>query len=281
MLNAMDESPNAPYASRRMRVNGVELNVIVAGEGPDVLLVHGFPDDHTVWRNQIPALVAAGYRVIAPDTRGCGESDMPPREADYAIDRLVADLVGLLDTLGIARVRLVAHDWGAVQAWFFAMRHPERVERYVALSVGHPRAYASGGLVQKLKGYYVLLIQLRGVIEFLVTRFGWALFRLMLRFPSEFPHVRARLSRPGRLTAGFNYYRANLGLLLGRDVSRVKVPVVGIWSDGDIFLAEGQMRGSERYCDGGWRYERVEGANHWLQLTAPERVNALLLQHLG
>jgi pimeloyl-ACP methyl ester carboxylesterase len=97
---------------RRMRVNDVELNVVVQGEGPDVLLVHGFPDDHTVWRNQIPALVDAGYRVIAVDTRGCGESEIKPREGDYAIDKLVADLVALLDALGIAKVRLVGHDWG-------------------------------------------------------------------------------------------------------------------------------------------------------------------------
>jgi pimeloyl-ACP methyl ester carboxylesterase len=99
-------------SSLRMRVNDVELNVVVQGEGPDVLLVHGFPDDHTVWRNQIPALVDAGYRVIALDTRGCGESEIKPRKGDYAIDKLVADLIALLDALGIAKVRLVGHDWG-------------------------------------------------------------------------------------------------------------------------------------------------------------------------
>ncbi|HWI69308.1 MAG TPA: alpha/beta fold hydrolase, partial [Nitrospiraceae bacterium] len=101
--------------NRRIRVNNVELNIVTQGDGPDVLLVHGFPDDHTVWRNQIPALVDAGYRVIALDTRGCGESEIKPCESDYAIDRLVADLAALLDALGIAKVRLVGHDWGAVQ----------------------------------------------------------------------------------------------------------------------------------------------------------------------
>src|SRR5512139_1273380 len=118
----MDGSP------RRMRVNDVELSVLIEGEGPDVLLVHGFPDDHAVWRKQIPALVAAGYRVIAPDTRRCGDSDVPPRVADYRLDVLVSDLLALLDALGIEKVRLVAHDWGAVQGWHFAIRHPERVE---------------------------------------------------------------------------------------------------------------------------------------------------------
>ena len=268
------------FNSRRIVVNGVELNVIVEGEGPDVLLVHGFPDDHTVWRKQIPALVAAGYRVIAPDTRGCGESAIPPKVADYSIDRLVEDLVGLLDALGIQKVRLVGHDWGAVQGWYLAMRHPERVERYMALSVGHPSAYARGGLEQKLRCYYTLLIQFRGLIEFLIKRFDWLLFRMMLRYPEEFPHCQSRLSRPGRLTAGFNYYRANLRLLFPGRLPQVQVPVAGIWSSDDFFLTERQMLGSKKFCDAGWQYHRLEGYNHWLQLAAPEALNPLLLGHL-
>jgi pimeloyl-ACP methyl ester carboxylesterase len=266
--------------SHRVRVNDVELNVVIQGEGPEVLLVHGFPNDHTVWRNQIPALVDAGYRVIALDTRGCGESEIKPREDDYAIDKLVADLAALLDALGIAKVRLVGHDLGALQAWCFAMAHPERVDRCIAMSVGHPAAYVSGGVAQKLKSHYVFGIQLRGLIEFIVTRFDWWLFGLLLHYPAEFRQIRARLSRPGRLTAGFNYYRANLRLLRGKVFPRVKVPVVGIWSDGDIFLTEGQVRASERYCDAGFRYVRIDDANHWLQLTAPEKLNPLLLELL-
>src|SRR5256884_6379961 len=140
--------------SRRMRVNDVELNVVVQGEGPDVLLVHGFPDDHTVWRNQIPALVDAGYRVIALDTRGCGESEIKPCEGDYAIDKLVADLVALLDTLGIAKVRLVCHEFGASQAWYFSMGPTERVDRYIAMSVGDSAPSARGGVAAKSQGHY-------------------------------------------------------------------------------------------------------------------------------
>jgi pimeloyl-ACP methyl ester carboxylesterase len=102
----------------------------------------------------------------------------------------------------------------------------------------------------------------------------------VLHYPAEFQHIRARLSRPGRLTAGFNYYRANLRLMPGKAFPRLKVPVIGIWSDGDIFLTEDQMRASERYCDAGFRYVRIDGANHWPQLTAPEKLNPLLLQLL-
>jgi pimeloyl-ACP methyl ester carboxylesterase len=269
------------FNARRVRVNGLELNVIIEGEGPDVLLVHGFPDDHAVWRKQIPALVAAGYRVIAPDTRGCGDSDLPSRVGDYRVDLLVSDLVGLLDALGIEKVRLVAHDWGAVQGWHFAIGHPERVERYIALSVGHPAAYARGGLEQKLRGYYAVLIQFRHLIEFLVTRFNWWPFRLFAGYPEEFASWIARLSRPGRLTAGFNYYRANLQLLFGQKGEHVKVPVVGIWSSRDRFLVERQMTNSAQYCDAGWTYVRLDGPNHWLQLASPDTVNSLLLQHLA
>lgn len=265
---------------RTLLVNGVECNVIVEGEGPDVLLVHGFPDDHTVWRNQIPALVAAGYRVIAPDTRGCGDTGIPPCVADYHIDRLVADLVGILDALGIEKVRLVGHDWGAVQGWHLAIRHPERVERYIAMSVGHPTAYARGGLEQKLRGFYVFLFQLRGLVELLLTSCNWWLFRLWACHPDEFPFIRRRLARPGRLTAGLNYYRANLGLLFAWHGARVRVPVVGVWSSRDRFLTERQMLKSAEFCAAGWTYVRIDGVNHWAQLADAERVNRLLLEHM-
>jgi pimeloyl-ACP methyl ester carboxylesterase len=198
------------YQGRKIRANNIDMNVVIAGEGPDVLLVHGFPDTHKVWRHVIPALVSAGYRVIAPDTRGCGETEMPTEDSSYHIETLVADLVGLLDVFGIQKVRLVAHDWGAVQAWRFVLKYPQRVDRYAALSVGHPTAYSHGGLAQKLKGYYILLLQLRGLAEFLATRFDWLLFRLMTQYPEEMPEWRRALSRPGRLTTGRNYYRANI-----------------------------------------------------------------------
>lgn len=268
------------FDRRTIFVGDLRLNVIVEGEGPDVLLVHGFPDDHTVWRRQIPALVAAGYRVIAPDTRGAGDSDIAQRVSDYGVATLVRDMIAVLDALKVRRVRLVGHDWGAVIGWHLALLHPERVERYIALSVGHPKAYARGGLIQKLKGYYILLIQLRGLAEWLARVGDWRLLRRVMGDDSEFARVRQRLQRRGRLTAGFNYYRANLGLLLPPPLPNAKVPVVGLFSDGDRFLTEGQMRATAMYCDAGWTYVHVEQANHWLQLSAPARVNSLLIEHL-
>lgn len=269
------------YVGRRISVNGIALKVVIEGQGPDVLLVHGFPDCHDVWREQIPALVAAGYRVIAPDLRGCGLSDAPAQTSAYRVENLVADLKALLDELGVAKVRLVGHDWGSIVGWMFCLAHPQRVDRYVAMSVGHPGAYARASLEQKLKGWYVVFFQLRGLAEWLLKLGHWWLFRTLIRFPSETAQVIARLSRPGRLTAAINYYRANLRLIFRRRWAKAQVPVLGLWSDGDKFLAESQMAASRDLVDAPFRYERVDGANHWLQLTAPDRVNALLLDYLG
>src|SRR3990167_486758 len=139
----------------------------------------------------------------------------------------------------------------------------------------------TGGQVQKLKGYYVLLFQLRGFAEWLLRLGNWKVFGLFTGFPQELSHWRRVLSRPGRLTAGINYYRANLQLILPRSSPRVSVPVTGIFSDGGRFLTERQMLASADYCDAGFRYLRVSGANHWLQLDAPEQVTPLILAALA
>lgn len=268
-------------STHRFAINGTELEVEIAGEGPPVLLVHGFPDCRDVWREQVPALVEAGFCVIVPDLRGCGDSAVPPRVSDYRLEQLVADLVALLDRLGVDRVRLVAHDWGAVIGWQLCLRHPSRVDRFVALSVGHPNAYASAGLAQRWRGWYVLFFQLRGLAEWVLRLRDWWILRRFAGFDREAPRWIERLSRPGRLTAAINFYRANIALAWKRSWPPSVVPTLGLWSDGDRFLVERQMRESSRYVEAPWRYERIEGANHWLQLEAAGRVNALLLDYLA
>lgn len=122
----------------RITTNGITLHVLDEGVGPPVVLLHGFPDSARLWRHQIGALVGAGRRVVAPDLRGFGESDRPTEVAAYRLSTVLADLIGLLDALGLDRVAVVGHDWGAGVAWLFAALHPERVERLAVLSVGHP-----------------------------------------------------------------------------------------------------------------------------------------------
>ena len=267
-------------AGRKLKVNGIDLDVLVTGKGPDVMLVHGFPDDRAVWRKQIPALVAAGYRVIAPDTRGCGESDAPVGQRSYRMQELTADLAGVLDALKIDKVKLVGHDWGALQGWGFCMRYPDRVERFVAMSNGHPLAYATAPWRQRVKGYYVFLFQIPFVMEFLLSRFNWSLFRQMTRHRESKYWIR-RLSRPGRLTAALNYYRANIRMLGQRDYPPVRMPVLGIFSMRDQALVERQMLDTGKIVQGEWQYERLDGVGHWMPIDAPQQVNALLLDFLG
>lgn len=280
-MSRPDAVPPHPAPLQQRQVNGLSMAVQIEGSGPPVLLIHGFPDDHAVWRHQLPALVAAGYNVIAPDLRGCGQTEAPAKVADYRIPTLVADLVALLDDLGIDRARVVGHDWGAVLGWQLAIRHPERVERYVALSVGHPNAYATAGLEQKRKGWYTLMFQWRGVAEWLLTRRDWAFFHRFAFQPTESPHWVARLSAPGRLTAALNYYRANLGTLLFERFPAVRVPVLGVYSSGDRYLTEGQMTASRAHVDADWRYVRLDGPGHWMTLDVPDTVNTLLIDYLA
>lgn len=269
---------------RRMAGDGLSLAVLDEGDGPPVLLLHGFPDSSRLWRHQVPALTGAGLRVIAPDLRGFGESDRPEAVEDYRITRSVADMVAILDGLGIERVRLVGHDWGAGVAWALALIAPQRVERLVVLSVGHPHAVSRPTIEDREKAWYQLLFQFIGVAEGLVSRDDFRLLREFLRGDGDVEHYVEDLARPGALTAALNWYRANLPpareLEPRRPFPPVTVPTLGVWSSRDHYLGEESMRRSGEHVSGPWRYERIDGASHWMVLDAPDRVNALLLDFL-
>jgi pimeloyl-ACP methyl ester carboxylesterase len=268
---------------RRVRGDGIELEVLDEGEGPAVLLVHGFPDSSHLWRHQVPALTGAGLRAIAPDMRGFGASDKPKEIDDYRLTRAVADLVAILDARDVQTASVVGHDWGAAVAWLFAALHPDRVERLVAMSVGHPGAQRRA-IEDREKAWYTLLFQFEGVAEELLSRDDWKLLREWLRDDGDVERYLADLSRPGALTAGLNWYRANLHparqLEPRRELPPIPAPTLGVWSSGDNYLNEAPMLRSAEHVTGLWRYERVEGASHWMQLDATERVTALLLEFL-
>jgi pimeloyl-ACP methyl ester carboxylesterase len=269
------------FEGKKIRVNGVELNVLIKGQGPIVVFLHGFPDSIALWRHQIPVLVKEGYRVIAPDQRGFGLSEAPGETKAYAIENYVTDLAALLDALKVEKAFLVAHDWGAAVGWQFCMQHPERVDRYMAISLGHPKAYIKSPIKQKIKGYYILFFQIKGISEWLITRADWWLWRKMVGYDDEFERWKMELSRPGRLTAAINIYRANIKLILAQNYAKIKVPVIGVWGEDDVALVEEQMTASGKYVDGPWQYKRIgEKGGHWVMLTAPEKFNALLLDYL-
>jgi pimeloyl-ACP methyl ester carboxylesterase len=270
---------------RRIAGDGVTLAVQDEGAGPPVLLLHGFPDSHRLWRRQVPALTAAGLRVIAPDQRGFGESDRPVAVAEYGVARAVADALAVLDALGLERAHVVGHDWGAGVAWALAAFAPERVDHLVAMSVGHPNALASPTMEQREKAWYQLFFLFEGVAEELLRRDDWALLRAWLRDDGDVEQYLADLARPGALTAALNWYRASLHprreLTPRGPLPTVAAPTLGLWSSGDHYLVEEGMRGSDAFVTGPWRYERVEGASHWMQLDSPDRINELLVGFLA
>jgi pimeloyl-ACP methyl ester carboxylesterase len=269
---------------RRVAGAGVELAVLDEGEGPVVLLIHGFPDSSGLWRHQVPALTAAGLRVVAPDLRGFGESDRPGAVEEYAIRRSVADMVAVLDGLGVERAQVVGHDFGAVVAWVLAASAPARVERLVTLSVGHPARAGERSIEDRERAWYTLLFQFADVAEELLSRDGWALFRAFLRGRGDVDRYIADLSRPGALTAGLNWYRANLHpareLRTPPRLPAVTMPTLGVWSSEDPYLGEAPMRESGAHVDAPWRYERIDGVGHWIPLEAPDELNRLLLEFL-
>ena len=115
--------------------NGINMHIASIGTGPVILFLHGFPELWYSWRHQLFSLSSHGYRCIAPDLRGFGDTDAPPSSASYTALHIVGDLVGLLDHLGIDQVFLVGHDWGAMMAWYFCWLRPDRVKALVSLSV--------------------------------------------------------------------------------------------------------------------------------------------------
>ena len=267
----------------RLEVNGIGLEVEDRGSGPAVLLLHGWPDSHRLWRHQVEALTAAGYRTVAPDLRGFGETDRPVDVEAYSMLDIAGDVVGLLDHLGIERAHVVGHDWGAALAWAVAAFAPDRVDHLAVLSVGHPSSFRAAGLPQREKSWYMLLFQFEGVAEQWLSMDDWANFRAWAGHP-ETDRVATHLSEPGALTAALNWYRANLGperfVLPPLEIPPVAAPTMAIWSDGDIALIEAGVTGSAEYVTGPFRYERVEGAGHWIPLDAPDVVNDLLLDFL-
>jgi pimeloyl-ACP methyl ester carboxylesterase len=269
---------------KKIRVGELSLNVVDEGRGKPVVFLHGFPDSSHLWRHQVAALAKAGFRAIAPDLRGFGDSDQPPETKAYGLQTIVKDVVGLMDELGLERAHVVSHDFGAAVGWLLASLQPDRVERFVALSVGSPPSFSGAGFAQREKSWYMLLFQFRGIAEEILARDGWKFLREFARHHPETEKWIADLSRPGALTAALNWYRANSGPERSFSplppLPKVKAPTMGIWSSGDAYLTEAQMAGSAAFVEGSWRYERLEDASHWLQLDQPQRVNELLLDFL-
>eukprot|EP00884_Botryococcus_braunii_P020820 jgi/Botrbrau1/7421/Bobra.0112s0020.1 len=276
----------------RIQANGLNFNVWVDGApvAPPVLLLHGWPDSSQIWTGQVAALIGAGFRTIAPDLRGYGGSDKPDGVQNYTFKNIMQDIIGILDNLKVDRFYLVGHDWGASLAWYLAYHLPTRVIKLVVMSTGNFGCFFAGpaGDRQRQASWYMLAF-MRPEAEKCLSADNWAAFRRFLGHckPDQLEEYVHRLSKPGALTASLNWYRANMrveSFLASSpfELPQLEVPVMGIWGSRDGACLEPQMKNSGRFVkEGLWRYERVDGAGHWVTIDAPDRINALLLGFLG
>jgi pimeloyl-ACP methyl ester carboxylesterase len=202
-------------------VNGIRLHYVEAGDGPPVVLLHGFPDFWYGWRHQIPALAGAGYRVIAPDLRGYNLSEKPNGLKNYRLEVLVEDVAGLIRSVGGGRAAVAGHDWGGVIAWCLPMRHSELVERLIVLNAPYPGNWAREIWKprQLIRSWYQFFFQLPRLPEAWIRANDFAVLRAVLRHdparrdaiaPEEIEQYVEAFARPGALTSAIDYYRANM-----------------------------------------------------------------------
>jgi pimeloyl-ACP methyl ester carboxylesterase len=263
--------------------NGLRFHLVDEGAGAPVILLHGFPDTSYLWRHQVAALAGAGYRAIAPDLRGRGKSERPIQVEDYRLTTIVADVAAIMDTLGVERAHVIGHDWGAATAWLFASLKPERVDRLIVSSVGHPSTRGKPSLDELQKGWYRLLFLFPG-IEASLQQDDWYLLRTLLQQGGDQQQYFADLSEPGALTAALNWYRANMAPdrlnAPPANLPPIYAPTMGVFSTSDLYLTEDAMTRSAEFVKGPWRYERIEGVSHWIPSDAPDQFNRLMLNFL-
>ena len=286
-----------PLSYRMVHTNGVDLEVAVVNEGGPrglALLVHGFPEHAFSWRHQIPALVEAGYEVWAPNTRGYGNSAKPDEVEAFGIDELLADLAGLIDAAGRDQVTLIGHDWGAAQAWMFAIRQVRPLERLVIMNVPHPACMRRElrSFKQLRKSWYIFFFQIPWLPEKLFTArrakaIGDAFTNMAVdesRFPARVTDVfRDNARKPGAIRSMINYYRAairNRRAAESEELPIIETPTLMVWGLEDKALGRETTEGTgEHVRDLTIRY--LPGVSHWVQQEAPEVVNTILLAWLN
>lgn len=254
----------------------------LGGGGETVVLLHGFPQTKESWHQVAPVLSQAGYRVLAPDQRGYSPGARPPRRRDYSLDRLVEDVVALVDAAGVERFHVIGHDWGGAVAWGLGASHPERLASLTSLSTPHGRAMGRAMVTssQALKSWYMLAFQLPFLPEKAVSA-GDRVRRSLMDsgLPETQADASAALLRGGGARGAINWYRA-MPFSPPAMAARVTVPTMYVYGADDFALGRRAADLTGRYVTGPYRYEVLEGVGHWI----PERgdqVNPLLLEHLA
>jgi pimeloyl-ACP methyl ester carboxylesterase len=283
---------SAGFTHRYANLGGLRLHYVEAGEGPLVVLLHGFPEFWYSWRHQLPALAAAGFHAVAPDMRGYNLSTKPRRVAGYRMGYLTHDVAALIQTCGAERATVVGHDWGGGVAWGFAMRYPHLLDRLAILNCPHPLRFLQALRTprQLLRSWYIFFFQLPWLPEASIRARDFAGLRETFRREPTRPgafseadidrYVEA-MARPRALTGAINYYRAFVqhGLAERRLLRRIDAPVLVIWGERDRYLGQ-ELAEPPRAWVPHARVERLPDASHWVQVDQPERVNALLCEFL-
>ena len=268
-------------------INGVNYHVDEFGAGRPVLLLHGMPDTAAVWRQQIPALVEAGFRVFAPDMLGYGRTDKPHEVVRYQGERIVEDLFAMIDALQVGRLDVVGHDWGAFASWNLVCFAPQLFRRHVALQVGHPSAFVEDLSTATMKENWYMYVNAMPAADVLYRAADFAYVRRWLATHPDVEEVIGRLRDPAALRGHLNWDTANpLTLMYANSLEntdalpKCEVPTLGIWSGDDVYVWEAQVSNSERYMAAPWRYQRIDKGSHWVMLDNPEPVTRSLIDWL-
>ncbi len=265
------------------QVNGIRMHVASAGSGPPLILLHGFPEIWYSWRHLMPAL-GRDFRVLAPDMRGYGQSEIPER--GYHIGNLARDVAELIDIAG-GRAALMGHDWGGVVGWQVAADYPDKVHKYIAVAGPHPARYLEllvTSPVQAAKSLYTVFFQVPWLPEKLLTMNGAAVAANILRTgtrrkgaitPEELDVYRESWTFE-RMRAGLRYYRSlartPLATVRHHRGHPVKPPVCVVWADRDIYLDLVQTTGLERYCETAPEIHVLKDCSHWIAQERPEEL---------
>jgi pimeloyl-ACP methyl ester carboxylesterase len=269
-------------------VGDVRLHYVETGEGPLVLLLHGFPEFWFGWRLQIKPLAAAGFRVVAPDLRGYNLSSRPKAVKAYDTSQLTSDIRGLIHELGAESALLVGHDWGGSVAWATAMAYAEMVDRLVILNAAHPRRLSEGlhHPDQLRKSWYFFFFSLPELPEGVVHANRWHFFRHFLgdAHPAytaeEMDRYIEAWSQPGAATGMINYYRFSVRQSPKKAAAALRpisAPTLVIWGQRDQYLGPELAEPDHDDVPHLDRVERLAEASHWVHHDEAQRVNQLLI----
>jgi pimeloyl-ACP methyl ester carboxylesterase len=273
-------------------VGGVTLHYVEAGDGPLVVLLHGFPEFWFGWRSQIAELAAAGFRVVAPDMRGYNLSSRPSGIAAYGAEKLADDVGGLIHELGAESAMLVGHDWGGTVAWTTAMNHPEIVDRLVILDAAHPRKLQKGLFKprQLMRSWYFFFFALPWLPELVVRARRYRFFQRFLRdaspayTPEEMDRYVEAWSQPGAATAMIDYYRNSVFTPPWKAkaaIRTVTAPTLVIWGQRDRYLGPTLAEPEREDVPNLDRVVRLPNASHWVHHDEAQRVSELLVDFFG